>query len=99
MIDASPLENDNKRGFTAQQWARLCGRNFCSDAIGEIVRHRNVIKTTSCKMSKRDLLTKERVVFKSSVPLRSSSTKVDGNILYFSIELHCNINISSLKQV
>lgn len=39
ITDASVFQTDTHRGLTAQQWARFCGRKFCSDAIGEIIKH------------------------------------------------------------
>lgn len=41
--DASPNIKDPGRGFTAKDWARLCGRKFCADSIAEIMKRRNAV--------------------------------------------------------
>ncbi|KAG4071588.1 hypothetical protein HA402_011742 [Bradysia odoriphaga] len=34
----SALVRDSVRGLTAKEWAYLCGRRFCGDAIGQLIR-------------------------------------------------------------
>lgn len=36
--DASLSLKDPIRGFTAKDWAHHCGRKFCADSLGELIK-------------------------------------------------------------
>lgn len=57
--DASTFEKDSGRLYTARQWAYFCGRKFCGDALGELIKNRKVLQAA---YPKRDLNVKDKII-------------------------------------
>lgn len=86
LTDASPFEKDSGRGFTAKQWAYLCGRKFCGDSLGELTKNRKALPITSIK--------KDKNAGRYAIPSKSSGPRTDGITKFFPKELSTQVTVS-----
>ncbi|KAG4078709.1 hypothetical protein HA402_015299 [Bradysia odoriphaga] len=69
LANASPSLKDPGRGFTARDWARLCGRKFCADALSELMK-----KHRATDMSAKQR-TDWKISLQSLIPTKASRTQ------------------------
>lgn len=52
-VGASPFMKDHTRGFTAAEWARLCGRHMCEEIINRSAQDAQDNNAGSCLVYSR----------------------------------------------
>ncbi|XP_037050158.1 ankyrin repeat domain-containing protein 33B-like [Bradysia coprophila] len=69
LANASASLRDPGRGFTARDWAYFCGRKFCGDALGELVKKQKA--TQLSEKQRKDL----KMSLQSLMPTKIAATQ------------------------